>query len=153
MGQVKSLKRAWVKEDKILKLMKDKDGYFVVGLYKDRKIQMCKIARLVGFAFLEPVDGCETIDHINRVKTDNRLENLQWANRITQSLNRDFVLVAKHITIYHDKNPRRISHWKVHYRYNSEKCKCKYFMTKDLAQAFSDILDKTRLIPLKSKSV
>ena len=36
LGNVKSLKRKFVKEDKILKTVTHKDGYLHVGLYKNK---------------------------------------------------------------------------------------------------------------------
>lgn len=32
---------------------------------------------------------CHTVDHLNRIKTDNRAENLRWATRTEQILNQD----------------------------------------------------------------
>jgi hypothetical protein len=153
LGNVKSLKRKCVKEDKILKPGKDRCGYFFVILNKDGKGQTCKIHRLVGIAFLDPVDSCKSIDHINRIKTDNRVENLRWADRTMQSQNRDYVFNAKHLYISYDKKPMIVSHWRVLWRYDGESQKNKYFLNKDLAEAFAETLDKTRLIPIKSKSL
>jgi len=152
LGNVKSLKRKHVKEDKILKPGKNIHGYFQVLLCKDGKGKSCKIHRLIGTAFLEPpTDGCNEIDHKNRLKTDNRVENLRWADRTMQSQNRDYF--ANHICISYNKDPRRVSHWRIEWRYDGEKVKNKHFLTKDRAEAFSETLDKSRLIPLKSKSL
>lgn len=151
LGNVKSLKRKWVKEDKILAPHKNNQGYFCIDLNKDGKRQKYLISRLVGFAFLEPVDGCDTIDHINRITTDNRVENLRWATNYMQGQNKDYVLNAKHICIYYSKRPNRVSHWRVQWRYDGENAKCKSFLTKEPAEAFAETLDKSRLISLKSK--
>ena len=145
-GTVKSLKRKRRREDKNLKSSKDSNGYFRVNLCKDEKRQTFHIARLVGIAFLEPVDGCPEIDHINRIKTDNRVENLRWADRIMQNQNQDRVLNAKHIYIFYDNRPDLVSHWKVKWRYEGENAKSKHCMTKQLAQAFAETLDKSRLV-------
>jgi hypothetical protein len=148
-GNVKSLKRKGVVEDKILTPYKTRAGYFRASLCKDVETQGYLVSRLVGFAFLEPpTDGCDTIDHKNRIKTDNRVENLRWANRFTQSQNRDRVLNAKHFCIFYDKNPQLVSHWGVQWRYDGENIKSKHFMSKELAEAFSETLDKTRLISI-----
>jgi len=45
-------------------------------------------ARLVLEAFVGPPAEGQTADHINRVKTDDRIENLRWATRVEQQANR-----------------------------------------------------------------
>jgi len=42
----------------------------------------------VALAFLPNPEGFPTIDHKNRDKTDNRVENLRWASYSLQSRNR-----------------------------------------------------------------
>jgi hypothetical protein len=64
------------------------DGYLIVQLSKNGIPKMFKIHRLIGIAFIENVNDCETIDHINRNKLDNRIENLRWATHSQNSSNR-----------------------------------------------------------------
>ena len=75
MGNVKSLK--WGKE-KILKAGKNNHGYLSVVLCKDGKQKTHKVHRLVAQAFIPNPENKEQIDHINTIKTDNRVENLHW---------------------------------------------------------------------------
>jgi hypothetical protein len=46
------------------------------------------IHRLLALQFLPNPDNLPEIDHINRIKDDNRIENLRWADDYTQSVNR-----------------------------------------------------------------
>ena len=79
LGRVKSLARYRVPKDRILKAAKDNLGYYGVTLCDNSRIQR-RIHQLVAESFLGFVrDGTHKIvvDHINNIKTDNRLENLQ----------------------------------------------------------------------------
>lgn len=50
--------------------------------------------RLVAETFLENTDNKPTVDHINRVRTDNRVRNLRWATHSEQRENSSQVLDA-----------------------------------------------------------
>ena len=75
-GVVYSFKRG---SKKVMKLTKDKYGYLRVGLMKDGKEKKLRVHQLVASAFLNhKIDGHKVcVDHINNVKSDNRVENLQ----------------------------------------------------------------------------
>jgi hypothetical protein len=73
-GRIRSLKFG---KERILKPDKHKDGYLIVNLYKD-KISKYLIHRLVCLNFLDNPENKEQINHINGIKTDNRLINLEW---------------------------------------------------------------------------
>lgn len=46
------------------------------------------IHRLVAMAFIPNPENKKTVDHINRIRDDNNVANLQWATHAEQSLNR-----------------------------------------------------------------
>ena len=51
------------------------DGYYCISLYKNRKMYLKKVHRLVATTFLEKSNL--TVNHKNGIKTDNRIENLE----------------------------------------------------------------------------
>jgi len=54
------------------------NGYSNVGFYRDGKRRTYKVHRLVALAYLPLVEGKTIINHKNGIKTDNRVENLEW---------------------------------------------------------------------------
>ena len=81
---VKSLKRG---KEKLLKLAKSGNGYFIVDLYKKGyKNKICLVHRLIAEAFIPNPENKPTVNHINGDKADNRIENLEWATDSEQQL-------------------------------------------------------------------
>lgn len=91
-GRVKSLPRNTT-SGKILKPIKDKDGYLYVCLCKDGKVKNLRVHRLVGMAFPDLVDWATDakgrpfeeleINHKKEGlmgKVNNHVSNLQWCD-------------------------------------------------------------------------
>ena len=83
--RIKSLK---YRNHRILKQCDNGEGYLQVCLYKNKKKRMFKVHRLVGISFIENPNNYPLIDHINRDRTDNRIENLRWCNYSTNNFNK-----------------------------------------------------------------
>lgn len=65
---------------RVIKPSLDSYGYEVVSIFSGGRTTMknMKVHRLVALTFLPNPDGLETVDHLNNIKTDNRVENLEW---------------------------------------------------------------------------
>lgn len=75
MGKVWNIKRKhWVRP------RDDGFGYLQVALYKDGKAKNFRVHRLVALAFLPNPDELSDVNHRNEIKSDNRLENLEWTS-------------------------------------------------------------------------
>jgi hypothetical protein len=83
---------------KILKLKTD-FGYKRIGLWSNGKQVFLRVHRLVAAAFIPKIEGKEDVHHINHIRHDNRVENLQWVTnpenqyyRSTKKLSYNFLL-------------------------------------------------------------
>lgn len=70
-----------------------KTHYMVTDLFKDGIRKHVKTHRLVAEAFIPNPDNKPFIDHINRDRLDNRVENLRWVTK-TENMNNPLTLLA-----------------------------------------------------------
>ena len=89
LGRVRSLTRQIEKREngnitlltrtgKITTAIITEKGYERVGLSKDGVQKNCLVHRLVGIEFIDNPESKPQINHINGIKTDNNVENLEW---------------------------------------------------------------------------
>lgn len=83
-GRVKSLARkrkgTTNTRDIMMKLC-NKDGYNIVNLWKNKKKKTIKVHRLVAEAFIPNSDNKPYINHINAIRNDNTIQNLEWCTQ------------------------------------------------------------------------
>ena len=92
--------------------------------------------RLIMMAFVGESD--KEVDHINRIKNDNRFENLRYVTRTENNWNRDFVENAKGYYWHHTK-------WRASIRINNKLITLGRFDNEQEArQAYLDACSKFR---------
>lgn len=75
LGNVVSVKKGY---PVLMKLQNHSAGYKQVKLCKPNKILIERVHRLVASAFIPNHDKKPQVNHINGIKSDNRVENLEW---------------------------------------------------------------------------
>lgn len=82
-GEVYSIKR-----DKLLKPALNREGYYYVVLYNNGERKNKKIHQLIAKTFLPKPNENVVVDHINNIRSDNKLENLRYVTSSDNSRNR-----------------------------------------------------------------
>lgn len=79
-GRVKSLNYNHTGVEKIMKPVKDKDGYLAVNIYRNGQRKMLKVHRLVAIAFIPNQNNLPQVNHKDEDKTNNCASNLEFCN-------------------------------------------------------------------------
>lgn len=117
LGNIKSLARIvfknglypYMSKNKKLKLIAHNNGYLFVNLSTNRKRKTIQVHKLMAITFFNhKPNGHElVVDHINNIKTDNRIENLQLITH-RENLSKDKKnCVSKHTGAYWSKKDKK----------------------------------------------
>ena len=72
LGNIYSIKRSKIKSIRQIK------GYSMVNLCNNYKERLTSVHRLIAIHFIPNIENKSQINHINGIKNDNRIENLEW---------------------------------------------------------------------------
>lgn len=126
LGNVKSFKR---NPCKILKKrISQTNNYYQVGLYKNGKIDTIEVHKLVAMSFLGhiPCGMKRVVDHKNRNKLDNRVNNLRIVTNSENLRNR-----VNSGCVYYDKTYDK---WRASIMINRKKTSIAYVNSKEEAE-------------------
>jgi len=70
-----------IKSNRYLNPITSNSGYKIVGIIINGKHKNLRVHHLVAQAFIPNPDNFPEINHKNHIKTDNRIENLEWCTR------------------------------------------------------------------------
>lgn len=74
LGQIKNVRTGRI----LQQFLRSNDGYLQVSLWNNGKGKSFPVHRLVALNFLPVVNDKYYVNHKNGIKTDNRVENLEW---------------------------------------------------------------------------
>ena len=71
---------------KVMKQLETEDGYLFVSLKKEQIKKKFRIHRLVAIQYIDNPENKAEVDHIDRNRKNNSIENLRWATK-TENMN------------------------------------------------------------------
>jgi hypothetical protein len=121
--------------NRFIKQHVDSNGYIVVALYKEKRRYTRKLHRLLSQSFIENPNAYPVVDHIDRNKQNNSLDNLRWVT--TQKNGHNRADNNEHLNII-KRNDRK--GYRVQFSFKSGQNIDRSFENLDAAIAFRDII-------------
>lgn len=107
-----------IRNNLILKQYINEKGYAKVCLQKNGVKKWYRVHRLVAITFIPNPLSKPTVNHINGIRNDNRVENLEWATMKEQST--EITNIRRSVSIKQCANVKKISKGVLVYSKNGE---------------------------------
>lgn len=95
LGRVKSFLKS---HERILKPTLINTGYLSLVLMKNKSRKTFNIHRLIALAFIPNPENKRTVNHKNGIKSDNRIDNLEWATYSENTKHAYDIGLIKHLS-------------------------------------------------------
>ena len=126
---------------RLLKNTISSTGYYVIDLYKNGKGKKFKIHRLIAIAFIHNLENLQIIDHIDKNKLNNSLDNLRWTtqrNNCYNKIRKTQNSTSKYRGVCWDKKEKK---WRVQIKLNDKTKHIGYFdIEEEGAKTFNDFV-------------
>ena len=111
MGRVKSVGRYRVQKGKSTAFVRSRilrcgkrSGYNRIGLCVNSITKYFNIHRIVASTFISNEKNLPEVDHINTIRTDNRVCNLRWVSHIGNSYNEKTIKITANPVLLYENN-------------------------------------------------
>lgn len=135
-------------KENILKSSKDTYWYSHISLYKNNKWKTSRIHILVAITFIPNPENKPQVNHINWIKDDNRVENLEWCTQNENQFHSFHILWNKNILTA--INFRIKKFWKDH---NSSKKVNQYDLEWNFIKTWDSLWDINRELWLDDSNI
>mgnify|MGYP003657210545 FL=1 len=110
--------RVFSKKSNIFLKSGDVHGYRAVGIWNNEGKKQLYVHRLVAIHYIPNPENKPEVDHANRIRDDNRVENLRWATISENEFNKGILRSNK-------SGFKWISHTSKSMRFSRKNCKVK----------------------------
>jgi hypothetical protein len=117
LGRVNSL---FTRKGRIIIPKTEKGGYQRIGLRKDNSQKLFNVHRLVAETFLEKEEYQNQVNHKNKIRSDNRVDNLEWVSSIENHFHKNLNsnTTSKYVGVAWDSKKRK---WVSYINFNKKK--------------------------------